>query len=86
MGISIYTRKQWHLVWDRKYFDKIKCKFVWLCYFPPISDIPISSCSMPDWFFPPGSAVLISNGPGPGHTKQESDLTGSRSSELVILL
>lgn len=50
----------------------------------------ISSCSMPIASNPPDylsfkGAVQMSNEPSLGHTKQESDLTGSRPSVLVIL-
>lgn len=52
----------------------------------------ISSCSMPiasnlpDYSPSFGGAVPMSNEPNLGHTKQESDLTGSRPSVLVLLL
>lgn len=47
IGISIYTSEQCHTVWDRKYCDKILCKFIWMCSFSPMTCISISSCSMP---------------------------------------
>lgn len=41
---NLNLHKQWYTVWDREYYDKIICKYVWLYSFPPNS---ISSCSMP---------------------------------------